>query len=76
MFLWIREPRKTLTMRPMDLGTGWGSCPAYTTALEAGGEQMIVAIKSRGITGVAPVYWPTTAGESPYFLAQKAVAGP
>ena len=74
VFLWIRDPRKTVSMDPAVRGA-WGT-GGFTTALEQGGEQMIVAIKARGITGVAPVYWPDAVSASPYYLAQKTVAGP
>ena len=70
VFLWVRDPTKPTTM----------SNPPSQAQVQAGGEQMVVVIKTRtGAIGAAPIYWPDNGasyapGSTPFTLAQKAVS--
>lgn len=100
IYLWVRDYAKTnpTTGRPLDMrptlpNAGNLSAPFdYGNQLpfELGGEQQLVAIKSKsGALGVFPVNWPTSSGTypqispgpppvhtTPYFLATKDSSSP
>jgi len=79
--LWVRDYTKVASMLPTVTPP---NPPVWSiAAFQNGGEQQIVALKTRsGSLGVFPVYWPSMTtgiyapGESPYLFAIKGANGP